>query len=132
MIKKNIDYFEKIDTEEKAYWLGFIYTDGYISPKLNALRIEIKSTDYLHLQKFANIFGRKVYYANRTLGDKTFTSCYVSIYSKKIIKDLNNLGIVNKKSDKDVYNFFEYIPKRLMRHFIRGVFDGDGTIKKRW
>ncbi len=50
----NDDYFSIIDTEEKAYWLGFIFADGYISNK-NGKRVGItlKSSDRDHIIKFA-------------------------------------------------------------------------------
>ena len=48
----NKDYFEEIDTEEKAYWLGFIYADGSINPSKNGLEISLKYSDKTHLQKF--------------------------------------------------------------------------------
>ena len=31
--KRNENYFSYIDTPEKAYWLGFIYADGFITKK---------------------------------------------------------------------------------------------------
>ena len=31
----NEDYFSEIDTKDKAYWLGFIYADGFITKKTN-------------------------------------------------------------------------------------------------
>ena len=42
----NEKYFETIDNEHKAYWLGFLYADGYVEPiyrknKIKAFRIEI-------------------------------------------------------------------------------------------
>ena len=50
----NEDYFETIDSEEKAYWLGFLYADGYISKTTccSELGIELQKNDYNHLQKF--------------------------------------------------------------------------------
>ena len=130
MLKKNLNYFECIDTQEKAYWLGFIYTDGYINPSHTCLRVEVKSTDDILIRKFGDLFDKSVKYATRNQNNKTYTSAYVSIYSKKLVGDLKKLGIVNRKSTKDIYTFFEHIPSNLMSHFIRGVFDGDGTIKK--
>ena len=50
----DVDYFKKIDTIEKAYWLGFIYADGYVSVgKQNyEFGIELQGSDYKHLKKF--------------------------------------------------------------------------------
>lgn len=48
----NENIFEKIDTEEKAYWLGFIYADGYVSTNTYAFGIELSIKDIDHLIKF--------------------------------------------------------------------------------
>ena len=50
--KFNEHIFDIIDTEEKAYWLGFIYADGCISLKTNAFEISLKYDDINHLNKF--------------------------------------------------------------------------------
>src|SRR5690606_24292057 len=47
------DFFKNIDTEEKAYWLGFLYADGYITQN-NQLRINLSIEDENHLLKFYN------------------------------------------------------------------------------
>lgn len=48
----NHDYFEKIDSEEKAYWLGFIAADGYVN-KANCVGVTLASKDHAHLLKLA-------------------------------------------------------------------------------
>ena len=52
--KVNDDYFEIIDTEEKAYWLGFLYADGCVARKGNYYNIKIDQAlyDYEHVLKF--------------------------------------------------------------------------------
>jgi hypothetical protein len=59
----NENYFEKIDTEEKAYWLGFITADGSINlgygkQKFYQLHINLKGGDYSHLEKFQKAIER--------------------------------------------------------------------------
>ena len=48
----NENYFEVIDTEHKAYWLGFIFADGYISSRDNGFELSLKGSDIEHLHKF--------------------------------------------------------------------------------
>ena len=48
---RNSDYFEAIDSSDKAYWLGFLYADGGISNNKNLIRINLQEQDREHLQK---------------------------------------------------------------------------------
>ena len=61
----NEKYFEEINTERKAYWLGFLYADGYIEPiyrkeKIKAYRIEVGLSiiDKNTLEKFEYAFQK--------------------------------------------------------------------------
>ena len=47
-------YFQTIDTENKAYWLGFIYADGCVSKDLHYLTIDLSIADIDHIEKFKN------------------------------------------------------------------------------
>ena len=133
----NEKFFENIDTEEKAYWLGFIYADGYVcAGKYNGsissyeVSIELSSVDKNHLIKFVNSI-------NGNIGITEFTKyagtppayhnmCSVRIYSKKMFDDLNNIGVVQNKTF--VIKFPMFLDENLKRHFIRGYFDGDGSV----
>lgn len=119
--KTDSNLFDIIDTEEKAYWLGFLYADGCID-KRNTIRINLAICDIKHLEKF-KIFLKtdKPIYIN-----KAKTNCEISINNNILSKKLQSYGIkVNKVYDK--FNW-EIIPKELHNHFIRGYFDGDGGI----
>jgi len=127
----NFDFFEKIDTEEKAYWLGFIGADGNVFK--NCLHIGIHENDVKHLEKFSkHITG------NYPVRIKTYISrgkpssiARIDIHSNKIINDLYRSGITPKKSHTISWQkTTKNIPKHLIHHFVRGYFDGDGSWKK--
>jgi len=113
----NEDYFENIDTEDKAYFLGFIVADGCINNK--TLNISQKEPDILYkFKKYINFEGKVWKDKNRNIHT-------VNLYSEKIISDLYKLGIY---SNKTMIVKYPEIPKQLENHFMRGLFDGDGCI----
>ena len=50
--KYNKDYFNKIDTADKAYWLGFLYADGCVTQNKDHTIIDLSIVDYAHLLLF--------------------------------------------------------------------------------
>jgi len=129
----NHDFFEFIDTEEKAYWLGFMYADGcvYINNITNSGEVCIKlfKGDYNHLKKFNKSLNGNVpvTFEERicTFNNKKQESCVIRCYSIKMANDLISHGCIPNKT------FNIKVPKineSLMKHFIRGFFDGDGCI----
>lgn len=125
MYKYDKNFFEVIDTEEKAYWLGFIAADGNIRKDFHKLRIELNIRDKKHLEKF-----RSAIQGNMPIREWIRTknhSCYIEINSVKICKDLFQYGITPNKSLSLKINF-KKIPRELQHHLIRGYFDGDGSL----
>ncbi len=112
--------FHVIDTEEKAYWLGFLSADGSIHD--NILELTLKEGDKEHVEKFARFISptAEVKYRAST------KSYRVSICSTKICNDLIALGVTPKKSL--TLQFCKQVPEHLMHHYIRGYIDGDGSI----
>ena len=124
----NDSFFEKIDTEEKAYWLGFILTDGCVSVRdkwKKDLILTIK--DLGHLQKFVkDINGNnKIQTIKRKVKKHTKIYESLSIRSQKMVDDLITLGITPRKS---MTVRIPILPDCLYPHFWRGVIDGDGTM----
>ena len=134
-LKKSIyhcdyDYFKTIDTEEKAYWLGFIYADGNVNKAKNTLTINLQGRESGHLSKFnkciAGNFKVKVF--DEKHGDKVYKMSRILVYSTKMAHDLISHGVFPNKTSKIT---FPSLPNHLIRHFIRGYFDGDGSICER-
>jgi intein/homing endonuclease len=123
-------YFDKINTESKAYWLGFIYADGCINTSGNSLRfsIELADYDFNHLKKF-----RKAIKSNHPITERQNSkrnTCNISINSRNIVNKLIDIGCVTNKT----YNGF--IDPNILKTtemkiaFIRGYLDGNGYIDK--
>lgn len=123
----NENFFDKIDTEEKAYILGFIYGDGYNSEKKNCIKIRLQISDEELLLKFIKILypnnDKILYYQKK---DEIIKSCELVIESKHMSEVLASYGCIQRKSKKLYYP--SCVPEELTSHFIRGVFDADGTV----
>lgn len=130
--KFNEHIFDSIDTEEKAYWLGFIFADGYISKSSYTFELSLASKDVSHLQKFNTFMQHNknnVKVGKVNLKNKEFERCRWSVCNKHLWNVLNNYGCVPKKSNILIFpklEIFKY--PELILSFIRGYFDGDGTI----
>ena len=127
----NENVFDIINTEEKAYWLGFLYADGYIS-KNNQIELSLKAEDYNHLIKFCNFISIDTDRIRRKQGkikDKIYENYRISFRSAPMVKRLTEIGCKNNKSL--ILEFPDeklFISKDLITHFIRGYVDGDGCI----
>lgn len=123
----NQSYFETIDSEEKAYWLGFLYADGNVyvnkEQKQNVVTLSLKNTDKEHVNKF-----RSAIQSDAIIRDCDHGMVTLKITSEKMTSDLIRIGCVPNKTFKVTFPSEEVIPKHLQRHFIRGIFDGDGCI----
>jgi len=122
--KVNENFFDKINNEKKAYWLGFITADGAITGN-KTLRIELSSKDHTHIEKFKKDIESEHNVNVYTKNNKKYS--YIAITNKKIKHDLAKYGVVGNKTHK---TFFPNISNKLKHHFIRGYFDGDGWISK--
>lgn len=118
-------FFDSIDCEEKAYWLGFMYADGYVT-KRNQLGISLSIKDIFHLQKFLNSIK-----SNAPINTYLSSGYSQSEYGRVLIADdiLVN-GAISQGVFRNKSNVLKSpkISKELTPHFIRGYFDGDGCI----
>lgn len=116
----NEDYFDNINSPEKAYAFGFIIADGCVQE--SSLAIDIKYSDKYLLEFIGNqIYTNKDYkitdYDNKRMSR-------LGVHSRHMINSLEKLGCIPNKS-RDLK--FATIPQGdLFWHFLRGLFDGDG------
>lgn len=127
----NYDFFEKIDTEEKAYWLGFIYADGTLN-NVHSLKIALAQQDIEHLNKFNkslnSTYPVRVYQPSKNSVLNEQPMAEVTLTSQKLINDLNNKNVFKRKTHFTTFPSDEIVPKKLKKHFIRGIFDRDSSI----
>lgn len=134
----NEHFFDVIDTEAKAYFLGLLFADGnnYYSNIHNKLTIGLQEGDEHILYEFAKqiefdggICKKTIPKENNVLGIKVnLKDRYVlELNNKYLCQSAEKLGCIPNKSLK--LKFPEWlIDPELQRHFIRGYFDGDGCL----
>lgn len=129
--KVDLSFFEKIDTEEKAYFLGLMYADGYNNVKGGYFIVSLNYCDKDILLKFKKALKsgakivRRIY--KRTDGyEKVRDSANLQINSRKMTKDLERHGCMQAKTHLITFPF--WLKENLWSHFIRGYFDGDGGL----
>ena len=131
------NYFEKIDTEEKAYWLHFLMADGCVSAGNHNdgtgnwhIRLSLATSDKERIEKFKEAIGANnpivdtSYFDERT-GEIYYRS-YVIICSKKMVLDLIDKGCIPNKEQILQWPSFDKVPEYLAHHGVRGYLDGDG------
>lgn len=130
------NFFKKIDTEEKAYIIGFIAADGHIDANSYRLTITLKDSDYQLLEKIriamhsTHPIKRGILKGNpyKKTENKILKQCSISVNGKKLIQPLIDMGLSGKKTYTLDNTLIKYIPDNLIRHFLRGYFDGDGNV----
>lgn len=121
----NENYFNVIDTEAKAYILGLIASDGCVT---NTNYFAIASTDYdiLQIIKQELEYTGDIYIPQRNEKCEWNTTYRINFSSKKICQALSQYGIRPNKSLS--YDHMPNISSSLLHHYVRGYFDGDGSI----
>lgn len=130
-LTRDSNFFEKIDNEIKAYFLGFMYADGYVNNKGLKISLQEQDVDILNRFKKEIKFDGNLYFLERSKKNPNWKNVYtLSIYDRKIAQDLINKGCIQNKTFK--IEFPTFISHDLIRHFIRGYFDGDGYVGYRF
>ena len=133
----NMHYFDTIDNEHKAYWLGFIWSDGYLGYRIRDngreeynLKLSLMENDYKHLEKFNKDLDGDYQIHYYTYGQSAFRSqtgrearlFITNKYLGKLLRD--TYGIIPYRDDCS--KLIQNIPEHLIAHFIRGIIDADG------
>lgn len=128
---------EKIDTEIKAYFLGFMYADGcitatkrknsnYIKPQ-----VQISLADEQIILEFKNNFP---FFNLQSFDFSKYKSTWNKQFAlrkadKNLFHHLKSHGVLERKSGENSKNLkFPNLQNNLINHFIRGYFDGDGSV----
>ena len=126
-------FFDVIDTEAKAYWLGFINADGCVHAgpvgaagwQRHGLSVKLKESDAGHLRKLkADMASESPVYTVPQRG-RAGAGTEIVMSSPHLVESLIRLGVTPRKSlTATPWDG----PEHLMRHYWRGMFDGDGSI----
>lgn len=117
-------YFNTIDTEIKAYFLGLIITDGcvhYTKGKQPLVALSLQECDKYILERF-----KKEIHSNKVVTSDGRGSANINILSRTMVESLKKYGVVERKSLHTV--FPKNIPIELYPHLLRGILDGDGSV----
>jgi len=131
--KCNENYFETIDSSDKAYWLGILFADGYVRQRRQCdnkhkqggiVGIGLKECDGYLLEKLIKDIDSNYTLKKSYKDNKIYFK--LEINSSKMTKDLISHGCVLRKSL--ILEPPINLPNDLISHFIRGYFDGDGSV----
>lgn len=126
----NTTFFREINTEESAYFLGFLYADGCVQMDDTRYQttLKLKSNDQYILEKFRDIMSPSSPIKITKNKNSPNEYSYFRINQKEVCEQLVSHGCMPNKSL--ILEFPKTVPKELIRHFLRGYSDGDGTIYK--
>ncbi len=127
LYKLNAHAFDEITTQEQAYWLGYLYADGYVG-RNRTLAVRLKRADAQHLFRLRDFLQSEspikenVHY----IGDKGYPQAHVEFTDQHLAARLQEIGI--RVGRPDAQTMIDAIPEHLYRHWLRGQIDGDGCI----
>lgn len=132
----NEEYFKCINTKEKAYWLGFMAADGFITSKRKrcnqSFGITLSIKDREHLEKFKKCLKSthsiKDYDGNESNYNSNSKFSRLVINSQKSVNYLKRLGVVENKTLILKFPTEKQVPEKFIYDYIRGYMDGDGSI----
>lgn len=126
----NNDYFKSIDSNEKAYWLGLLWADGYCDIKSSTLKLDVQEGDKEILEKMKKDFKWTGHITSYTakLG-KSYRSKESSVYricikNKEFIQNIYDIGVRPHREKSHLPE----IENQFMLSFIKGYFDGNGSV----
>lgn len=124
-------YFDTIDTQDKAYILGFLYSDGCNFTDANKILLSLQEEDRHILESMKECVKTNApLYLNmaRKRNPRHKNQYILAMRSKYMSKVLSDMGMVKAKSL--ILEFPTNISEDMLPHFIRGYFDGDGVFPR--
>jgi intein/homing endonuclease len=133
----DVDYFKEINTESKAYWLGFILAEGWLSESIDRrssqsvrsyrMGIELSVTDIAHLAAFKSAVKSEAKISQRSRPGKynTIKLCCIRIGDATFCLNLAKYTGIGSKSNTIK---MPELSVELKRHLVRGFFDGEGSV----
>lgn len=125
-------FFDCIDTEAKAYWLGFLLADGSIAvtgkyKSTKVLILKLKRADRGHIEAFLRDLGSNHPIRDGNGGINNSPYSLLRITRKHLVESLQALGWEAFKKEGGT-GILDQVPSHLLRHTLRGLIDGDGSI----
>lgn len=132
----DFDFFKEINSELSAYWLGVLYADGCILSQREygeqTFKLQIAEQDIELLQHYKedlkSTYPIRYDDSHFKRNSKWQRMCFLEQRSQQTVNDLKRLGCVERKSLILDFPKEDQVPEKYIYHFIRGYFDGDGSI----
>lgn len=119
--------FKNIDSEEKAYFLGLLLTDGYVNLERGYIGIDLTDKDVIEfLAKYISIDYKEI----PPRGKAKLTRYRISLYGRKLLEDTERLGMVYNKTYVTKGPMLTEVEIKFINYILRGIIDGDGWIRK--
>lgn len=125
LYRLNPNVFDVLDTEQKAYWYGFLYADGNVCRR--TLVLALKWSDKEHIEKFKQFMESEspIHRITRNYGKTKYDNAKIEMTDRNLAYRLKSLGIVPSRPHFE--RVLRNLPKNLIQHWIRGYYDGDGS-----
>ena len=124
---RNEQFFDAIDTEQKAYVLGLFMADGYNDTKKGIIRLKLQERDKAILEQVKSMLGYTGKLYKHTYNKPNQQDQYaLQIRSKYLSDRLAELGVIPYR--RLAMSFPTNLPQDLIPHYIRGFFDGNGSV----
>ena len=123
-------FFDNVDTEEKAYFLGFLCADGCNHINNTKVSLTLKESDKEIVQKLNNLIqsNKPLYYGKKSNGENQYA---FQISNRRISDRLSELGCIPQKTYTLDFPNESQVPEKFLNHYMRGFCDGDGWIGKK-
>jgi hypothetical protein len=126
--KFNYHYFDIINSKDKAYFLGWLYSDGNNYPPTGTIQLGIQESDIKILKILQSYITNKRFDIKIYKRKQGKNKAVLKLTSKITSKALEKLGVVQNKTFILEFPTEKQVSKKYIHHFIRGYFDGDGCI----